>query len=105
MYGLYGFLLKMYGFLYGFVQKSFGHPESHFTFFYRYCFQNLLKKEEDKEKKKEKDAGSLMSSDYGYAECYPGLMEMEDAIGNLPPSLPFPYLTIPSFNPPYLPFQ
>ena len=78
---------------------------SHFTFFYRYCFQNLLKKEEDKEKKKEKDAGSLMSSDYGYAECYPGLMEMEDAIGNLPPSLPFPYLTIPSFNPPYLPFQ
>lgn len=79
--------------------------ESHFTFFYRYCFQNLLKKEEDKEKKKEKDAGSLMSSDYGYAECYPGLMEMEDAIGNLPPSLPFPYLTIPSFNPPYLPFQ
>jgi len=27
LYGLYGFLLKMYGFLYGFVQKSFGHPE------------------------------------------------------------------------------
>jgi len=24
----YGFLLKMYGFLYGFVQKSFGHPEN-----------------------------------------------------------------------------
>ena len=23
---LYGFLLKMYGFLYGWVQKSFGHP-------------------------------------------------------------------------------
>ena len=23
---LYGFLLKMYGFLYGCVQKSFGHP-------------------------------------------------------------------------------
>ena len=27
LHGLYGFLLKMYGFLYGFVQKSFGHPE------------------------------------------------------------------------------
>ena len=26
LYGLYGFLLKMYGFLYGWVQKSFGHP-------------------------------------------------------------------------------
>jgi hypothetical protein len=24
--GLYGFLLKMYGFLYGWVQRSFGHP-------------------------------------------------------------------------------
>jgi len=28
LYGLYGFLLKMYGFLYGWVQKSFGHPVS-----------------------------------------------------------------------------
>ena len=26
LYGLYGFLLKMYGFLYGFFQKSFDHP-------------------------------------------------------------------------------
>jgi len=43
--------------------------------------KNLLKKEEGKEKAKE-DPGSLMSADYGYAECYPGLMEMEDAIGD-----------------------
>jgi len=43
--------------------------------------KSLLKKEGAKEKAKE-DAASLMSSDYGYAECYPGLMEMEDAIGD-----------------------
>jgi hypothetical protein len=29
-----------------------------------------------------KDAGGLMSVENGYAECYPGLMEMEDAIGD-----------------------
>ena len=34
LYGLYGFLLKMYGFLYGFVQKSFGHPESLNSIYY-----------------------------------------------------------------------
>lgn len=43
--------------------------------------KNLLKKEGEKDKSKE-EAGSLMASDYGYAECYPGLMEMEDAIGD-----------------------
>ena len=31
---LYGFLLKMYGFLYGCVQKSFGHPVSLKAFFH-----------------------------------------------------------------------
>jgi len=46
--------------------------------------KNLLKKEEKKEKAKKDaaDNGSLMSADNGYAECYPGLMEMEDAIGD-----------------------
>jgi len=46
--------------------------------------KSLLKKEEKKEKAKKDaaDNGSLMSADNGYAECYPGLMEMEDAIGD-----------------------
>ena len=33
-YGLYGFLLKMYGFLYGCVQKCFGHPVGMFKSFF-----------------------------------------------------------------------
>ena len=32
LYGLYGFPLKMYGFLYGFFQKSFGHPVYYFNY-------------------------------------------------------------------------
>lgn len=44
--------------------------------------KNLIKKQEEKEKTKSKEPGGLMSVENGYAECYPGLMEMEDAIGD-----------------------
>merc|ERR1719432_100755 len=43
--------------------------------------KNLMKKEEEKEKSaKESANGSLMSADNGYAECYPGMAEMEYGI-------------------------
>jgi len=45
----------------------------------------LMKKEEEKEKQKDekKLAGMMQSSNHdGYAECYPGLAEMDDAIGD-----------------------
>jgi len=45
----------------------------------------LMKKEEEKEKQKDdkKLAGMMQSSSHdGYAECYPGLAEMDDAIGD-----------------------
>jgi len=43
--------------------------------------KNLLKKDNEKEAAKEEE-GSLMASTDTYAECYPGLMQMEDAIGD-----------------------
>jgi len=43
--------------------------------------KNLMRKEEEKEKSKSEAAtGSLMAADNGYAECYPGMAEMEDGI-------------------------
>jgi len=45
----------------------------------------LMKKEEEKEKQKDdkKLAGMMQASNHdGYAECYPGLAEMDDAIGD-----------------------
>jgi len=43
--------------------------------------KKLLKKDGEKEAAKEEE-GSLMASTDTYAECYPGLMQMEDAIGD-----------------------
>jgi len=43
--------------------------------------KNLLKKDKEREAAKEEE-GSLMASSDTYAECYPGLMQMEDAIGD-----------------------
>merc|ERR1712106_859131 len=49
------------------------------------AIKQLMKKEEEKEKQKDdkKLAGMMESSNHdGYAECYPGLAEMDDAIGD-----------------------
>ena len=45
--------------------------------------KNLMKREDEKEKQKaEKKLAGMMeaSNNDGYAECYPGLAEMDDAV-------------------------
>ena len=42
LYGLYGFLLKMYGFLDGCFQKSFGHPVIILSFTFKLLIDALI---------------------------------------------------------------
>lgn len=60
-------------------------PEEHrggFSSEDKQMIKNLIKKQEEKDKAKSQEVGGLLSAENGYAECYPGLVEMEDAIGD-----------------------